>query len=180
MKRILIVGLIVLSSVALGVAGDEQGHGAPPVEDPRFDFLKSLEGNWSGEPMQEGMPPSRIEFRVTAGGHAVEEREFAGTPMEMLTVYHMEGSALMATHYCVLGNQPRFTSTKKIVDGGLEFDCAGKPGNAASHDDEHVHAFWLRLEDDEHLQYGAELVKNGDVTEAPSMVLTRESKTASR
>ncbi len=50
-------------------------------------------------------PDPRFEFRVTAGGPAVEEREMVGSPHEMLTIYHKE----------------------------LTFSCDGKPGGTASH-----------------------------------------------
>ena len=35
-----------------------------------------------------------------------------------------------------------------FVERGLTFDCAGTPGNAASHDDEHVHGWAIRLGQD--------------------------------
>ena len=179
MKRISIVFLVVLLGiVGIASAGDE--HLPPPSDDPRFEFLKSLEGTWSGPPMGEGHPGSVFEFRVTSGGHAVEEREFVGTPMEMVTLYHMRGKDLMATHYCSLGNQPQAKAAPSVVDQGLRFDCAGTPGNAASHDEEHIHGWAVRLLEDGSLNYTAKLVKNGEVTEAPDMVLTRTEKTASR
>jgi hypothetical protein len=151
----------------------------PAVEDARFQFLKGLVGAWTGPAAMDGMPASTIEFRLTAGGTAIEEVEFAGTPMEMVTLYHLDGKELVATHYCALGNQPRMTAAKRVVDESLSFACAGKPGNAASHDDEHVHG-WTIKKDGDRLVYTAELVKSGKVTEAPRLVLTRTPETASR
>ena len=120
---------LLLGGVA--VAGEEDAHGVPPVEDARFEFLKRLEGTWiaTGGPDEHGS--SVFEFRVTAGGHAIEEREMIGTPMEMLTVYHMEGDNLVATHYCMLGNQPRVKAARTVVDNRLGFACDGRPGNSA-------------------------------------------------
>jgi hypothetical protein len=177
------VSLIVVLAAVLGAAAaaDEQGtHGPPPAQDPRFEFLKGLAGTWVGASVEEGMPPSTVEFRVTAGGHAVEEREFLGTPMEMVTLYHMEGGDLVATHYCMIGNRPRLEAAPEVVDGTLAFACDGKPGGAASHDDEHVHAWSMRLEPDGRLSYSAELVQGGRVTGAPAIVLTRQRETAAR
>ena len=125
------------------------------------------------------MPGGTIQFRVTAGGHAVEEREFAGTPMEMLTIYHMNGKDLVATHYCITGNQPTATATRSVVDDTLTFDCSGTPGNAKSHDEAHIHGWSIRL-DDGKLYYAAEMVESGNVIEKPNFVLTRQTKTASR
>ncbi len=179
MKHCSILILAVLLCAAGLQAADPEQHPAAP-SDPRFEFLKSLEGSWSGAPMEEGRPPNVFEFRVTAGGHAIEEREFVGTPMEMLTLYHMQGEDLVATHYCMLGNRPRLKAEPRVVDSALSFDCDGTPGNAASHDEEHVHGWAIKLADDGRLHYSAELVKEGEVTEAPNLVLTRTRDTASR
>ncbi len=73
-----------------------------PAPDPRFEFLKGL-----------------------AGGHAVEEREMVGSPHEMLTIYHMEGSDLVATHYCMLGNRPRMTA-RPLADAKSNLNSPGE------------------------------------------------------
>ena len=179
-KFLMVLGVVLAVAVAVAGEGQEQHHGAAQPQDPRFDFLKRLAGTWVGEAAEPGKPANTVEFHVTAGGHAVEEREFVGTPMEMVTLYHVEGQELVATHYCMIGNRPRLTAARKVVDDTLAFSCAGKPGGAASHDDEHVHSWSLRLEDDGRLLYSAELVKAGKVTEAPALVLTRQEETARR
>jgi hypothetical protein len=179
MQRIMILGLAALFCAAAAVAGDSHEHGAAAPTDPRFEFLKGLAGTWVGKTSMPEMPETTYEFRVTAGGTAVEEREMVGTPMEMVTLYHMRGDELVATHYCMLGNQPRMNASKLVGDS-LSFACDGTPGNARSHDEEHVHGWTMRLEKDGSLHYAAELVKKGQVTEAPSIVLTRQTETASR
>ena len=40
-----------------------------------------------------------------AGGTAVLQTIFPGAPEEMLTVHYTDGDQLVATHYCMLGNQ---------------------------------------------------------------------------
>lgn len=175
--------LIVLAlAIPLGVAGAEERehHGPPPPNDPRFEFLKKLEGTWKGDTGKEGKPEGVFEFRVTAGGHAVEERDFVGSPMEMLTVYHMDGEDLVATHYCMVGNQPRVKAAKKIRDDTLAFSCSGRPGNAGSHDDGHIHGWSMRLDREGRLHYSGEFLEKGEVTEKPSFVMTKQRKTASR
>jgi len=163
----------MLGVVAL--AGEEDAHGVPPVEDARFEFLKRLEGTWIAAGGSDEHGGTLFEFRVTAGGHAIEEREMIGTPMEMLTVYHMDGDDLMATHYCMLGNQPRAKAAREVVDDGLGFGCDGRPGNSASHEDKHVHGWSMRLDDQGRLHYTAEIVERDAVAEAPSFILTRRS-----
>ncbi len=179
MKKGWMIALLLVTAGTTGWA-EERMPAAPAIDDPRFEFLKQLEGTWIGEteiaPGQQGV----FEFRVTAGGTAVEEREMIGTPMEMLTVYHMQGDSLVATHYCMLGNQPHMVAAPRVVDRSLSFGCDGKPGNTRSHNDEHVHGWTMRLADDGRLHYDAELIADGKVTEAPTSVLTRQATTAGR
>ena len=66
----------------------------------------------SGEAAKEheGMPEimkMRVEYRLTAGGSAIQETFNAGSPMEMVSMYHDRDGSLSMTHYCMLGNQPR-------------------------------------------------------------------------
>ncbi len=78
-----------------------------------LDAVKSLEGTWE-MPAPEG-EPGVTEFRVSSGGSVVREIMFPGAPHEMTNVYHLDGNALVMTHYCASGNQPRMRATS--VDG---------------------------------------------------------------
>lgn len=183
MKRILIlIAILLAAATPAALAGEHDDHRpAPAPTDARFEFLRALAGTWLAEDGATDMPAGAMfEFRVTAGGTAIEEREMIGTPMEMVTLYHMEGDDLVATHYCALGNQPRMRAAKQVVDDTLSFACNGKPGNARSHDDEHVHSWTIRRGADGNVHYSAELIKDGKVTGGPELVLTRQSATASR
>ena len=185
MKRILQLASIVLLAPLAGVlAADHEEHAAAAADrsrDPRFEFLAALAGNWIAEAGSAEMPASaRFEFRLTAGGTVVEEREMIGTPMEMVTLYHMDGADLVATHYCALGNQPRMRAAKHVVEGTLSFACNGKPGNAASHDDAHIHAWSMRLSPDGRLHYSAEMTQPGRESEEHEVVLIRNLETARR
>ena len=122
-KNLFVVLALTLAGVAILAADLPE-----PVADPRFEFLKQLDGSWIGSLGEHG--EGAFEFRVTAGGTAIEEREMIGTPMEMLTVYHMDGGDLVGTHYCMLGNQPQMRAAAKVVDNSLSFACTGTPGNA--------------------------------------------------
>ena len=51
-----------------------------------FQRMKSLAGKWTGESPQMGK--MNTEFRVIAGDSVIEERFGAGTPMEMVSMYH--------------------------------------------------------------------------------------------
>src|SRR5258705_9401074 len=82
-------------------------HPAAPKTSSDFDRMKSLVGTWKGKAdMGQGMMEFTVEYRLISGGSAIEERIFAGTPKEMLTIYHDRKGKLALTHYCMLGNQP--------------------------------------------------------------------------
>ncbi len=70
-----------------------------------FERLSALVGTWRNADRPDS--PLRIRFSLTAGGTVlVESWERAGQP-HSLTLYHRDGPALIATHYCPQGNQPR-------------------------------------------------------------------------
>ncbi|MDH3628921.1 MAG: hypothetical protein OEV00_00705 [Acidobacteriota bacterium] len=164
-----IIVALLISSLASPILADEMDHKPAPPADARFEFLKSLAGQWTadGEHLS-----GAFEFSITAGGHAVQEREMIGTPMEMMTVYHMQGEDLVATHYCMVGNQPRLLASELKNTNHLEFECDGKPGNTKSHDEGHIHSWTMTLNDDGSLKYDA-VMHSGEGAENFNTVLRR-------
>jgi hypothetical protein len=86
-----------------------------------FERLKSLAGQWQGTATEGGKEiPVTTSFRVVSDGSALMNDLMAGTPHEMITMFHMDGSELMATHYCAAHNQPRFlmapSADAKVMD----------------------------------------------------------------
>ena len=109
---------IALAVAAVATAAPAGAQMEPFKGSPEFEQMKSLIGVWEGEmPMKdkggagtehEGMPTKMtVEYRLTAGGSAIQETIMGGTPMEMVTMYHDRNGSLSMTHYCMLGNQPR-------------------------------------------------------------------------
>jgi hypothetical protein len=90
-----------------------------------FDRLKTLAGEWidvDGVFGEKGKVA--VTYKVSGGGHTVVETFPVGTPYEMVTVYHLDGSELVLTHYCTSNTQPRMRS--RGLDGGaLTFDYDG-------------------------------------------------------
>ncbi len=135
-------GLALMLAGSQPLAADKQGAAAC------FEQMKSLAGEWVGKD-PTGMDKSGKEivllrYRVTAGGSALEETEFPGTPHEMMTVFHLDGDHLMLTHYCHLGNQPRMRATADSTPTAINFECAGV-GNSGSHGEAHMHAAKFRF-----------------------------------
>ena len=72
-----------------------------------FDQLKTLVGTWEGK-APDGKTV-QVTFRETSGGSALLS-EITGHE-DMVTMFHLDGSRLMMTHYCATGNQPRMVGT---------------------------------------------------------------------
>ena len=83
--------------------------------------MKALEGKWVNVD-DNGKPTGKtVEYRLTAGSGTVVETLMAGTPHEMITVYHMDGDSLMLTHYCMLQNQPRMRALPSETTDVIQF-----------------------------------------------------------
>lgn len=80
-----------------------------------FERLKSLAGTW--EVVTSDGEKATVEYEVIAANSAVVER-FMG----MYTIYHLDGAAVMMTHYCSAGNQPRLrVSDFSTLPNALDF-----------------------------------------------------------
>jgi hypothetical protein len=119
-RGILLVFAVV--GLSIGAWAQEHEHMTPLKASPEFEQMKKLVGKWEG---MAGKMPSKTEFRLTGDGSALMEIMAEGTPYEMVTMYHMDGDRLMATHYCAAHNQPRMVAESgggntiefKYVDG---------------------------------------------------------------
>jgi DNA-binding PadR family transcriptional regulator len=110
-----------------------------------FESLKTLLGHWHG--IDEQNRPTKVHYTLTANGSALVEDWAFDNDMEALTIYHMDGSLLMATHYCPIGNQPRLDLKRQSEDGTLFFECVSAT-HLTSFKDPHEHAFNLKLNKD--------------------------------
>lgn len=126
--------LIVICSLLIATAA--LAEQPPPATEPAapaphlIDRFKALEGLWSAEGLEgNSAPDTKVRYEVTAGGSAVMETLFAGTPHEMRTLYTREGDDLVLIHYCASGNHPRMRAKALegdrlafAFDGALNFD----------------------------------------------------------
>jgi len=104
-----------------------------------FAHLKSLAGTWNGHAMTPDGPSASVSYRLTAGGTAVMETLFGGTPHEMLTLYTLNGDDIVATHFCGADNQPVMKLDKsKSSPDRLVFSFVSVDGEHAK-DHPHVH-----------------------------------------
>ena len=95
------------------------------------------------------------EYKVTAGGSAVVETIFPGTPNEMVSVYYDDDQGKLAmTHYCMLRNRPHFTLVESD-ENQMRFDVTKVEG-LKSKDDPSMGAMTLHFEDKNHFSTSCE------------------------
>lgn len=108
MNRKLGLLILVLALASVAFADEHKSIVAP---NPSFDKMKSLDGSWTGTMSDSGKEyPATARFKTISDGSALMGWLGEGTPEEMVTVFHMDGDVLMATHYCAAHNQPRFVA----------------------------------------------------------------------
>jgi hypothetical protein len=137
--------------LSLAAGANAADHPAPAAPAPKsFELLKKLVGSWQGSAkMGDQTVPVTFVYELTAGGSAVVERLFPGTPHEMLSVYTVEGDGVAMTHYCAMGNHPKMV-LKKSDAHGLAFELAGAEG-LRSPADPHMHAMSVAWVDGDHV-----------------------------
>jgi hypothetical protein len=146
----LLTTLCAIGLCGLLRAGDKSTPGKGAAGPAAFEKLKALNGEWRGTVQSKDGPPVTVTYRTTSNGNAVLEDLFPGTSHEMITIYHLDGGALVLTHYCALGNQPRMSLTTSDA-GELVFDFAGGT-NVKPEVDAHMHSARISLRDPDHLE----------------------------
>jgi hypothetical protein len=147
-------GLIAIALATVAWADDKPAPTkAPTVTHPGFEQMKKLAGTWV-EADKDGKPTDKVMsvIKVTAGGSAVQETLFPGQPMEMMSVYHMDGADLVMTHYCVLGNQPKMKADPKSAKNQIHWQFAGGT-NFDVNKDMHMHEGTITFIDDDHIEF---------------------------
>jgi hypothetical protein len=124
MKRNTFACLAVLCLLTAMLPAQEQMHGSMIASTPQWEKIKTLVGEWEGYMMESGKKvPTKISVRMTGDGSALMHLIDPGNPHEMVTMFHMDQSELLATHYCAAHNQPRMRAlpTKEIGKVAFEF-----------------------------------------------------------
>ena len=142
----LIIALVILAqpSFALSVqAKASVNHVTQPTIDAGSALaeMRQMVGLW--KPADKPQSPLRIRFYLTADDTVlVESWEVRGQP-HSLTLYHLDGASLLATHYCPQGNQPRLRLMGRDASG-LHFALRDVTDlDPAS--ETHQHDLWIDL-----------------------------------
>ena len=151
MKRISSFLISILLSIAFA-QNSYSGETKPAAKaPPEFEAIKSLQGHWTAEVDMNGQKETvKAIYKPTSGGSAVESTIYAGSPKEMVSMYFLDGSKLMMTHYCMLGNQPRMKLTQFIPGKSLKFEMADATGMATPNDP-HMGGLTVILKDKDHM-----------------------------
>jgi hypothetical protein len=160
--RVLVCGMMLIAFQAVSHGEDKSAAKLPPAPtNAGLEKMKKLAGTWVAAD-KDGKPTDQVVsiIKVTAGGSAVHETLFPGQPMEMISVYTADGSDLVLTHYCVLGNQPRMKADSKSLPNQLCFKFAGG-ANLDPTKDKHMHEATLTLVDDDHIELQGVAWENG-------------------
>src|SRR5580704_146902 len=142
--RVLTAAAVLLFAVGPARAG---GSGSAA-----FERLKSLAGHWETE--TSNREKATLDLELTSGGTAVMERFHMteqGKPMEMITLYYLDGEQLKLTHYCMAGNQPTMRGNYAPDTKTLTFEFEGAT-NLKSPDDGHMHHAVYTFIDNDHFK----------------------------
>src|SRR5258708_9584621 len=129
------VGVFVLTLGAMAVATSAGGGGGAEA----FEKLKALVGNWETDKTK--VNKATLGLELAAGGTAVLEkfhRVDNGKPVEMTTLYYLDGDQVKLTHYCMAGNQPTMKGSYAPESKTLTFDLVSI-SNLKTPNDGHMH-----------------------------------------
>lgn len=139
---------------------------------PEFERMKSLVGSWKGTvDLGEGPIEMVLQYRLLAAGSVLEERCFAGTPNEMVSMYYVKNGRLAMTHYCVMGNRPGMM-LKSAGKDTLRFDfdpsCGINPAKES-----HMHALAITFVDHDTITSSCQAMIDGKTLEKQPTILKR-------
>lgn len=155
-RRTLLLGLTTLAGACATRAAAQTVALRP---DQAFQSLKVLVGEWQG--VNERGRTFLVNYRLIANDSVLIESWTMSPTRTSMTVYHMDGAALIATHYCPLGNQPRLQYRQEISAHRLEFsfrDATNLPDQNVAHE----HAFWVQINADGTFARNETYMENGE------------------
>lgn len=143
---------ILIPVLVLAAVGSSRHASAAPGSADAFAQLKSLVGHW--EEQKPSNYKATLDIELTAGGTTLLEKFHMleqGKPVEMITMYYVDGGQLKLTHYCMAGNQPTMSATYAPETKTLTFDFENAT-NLKSPNDGHMHHAVYTFLDSDHFK----------------------------
>ena len=127
-------------------------NAAPGGGAEAFEKLKALVGHWETD--KTNTNKATLDLELTSAGTAVLEKFHIvdnGKPVEMTTLYYLDGDQIKLTHYCMAGNQPTMRGTYAPETKTITFDLLSI-SNVKSADDGHMHHAVYTFIDNDHFK----------------------------
>jgi hypothetical protein len=105
-----------------------------PAADAAFARLRALVGDWEATTGKGAT--IRVSYRLVSNEGALVETFTTSSGKETLTIFHLDGPRVVATHYCAQKNQPRLALRSTPDDKRFQFvflDATNLPDPRASH-----------------------------------------------
>jgi hypothetical protein len=144
MKYACVAAVILATAIAMSAASNST------VADSTATFaqMKSLVGEWKA--VQDGVPVTET-YTLTANGTALMAETRSANEPAMITMVTVDGDRLIATHYCIAGNQPQMVATSPTdLHKGVAFALDRVTGMKTA-DDWHNTGITFKLDDDDHM-----------------------------
>jgi len=177
MKKIAYISFTFLCLLLVGsvmaYAGEEKG--TPYSGSKGYERMKQLVGVWEGTSnMGKEGQKVRVEYRLTAGGSALVETLFPGTPEEMISVYYDDNKGrLSMTHYCMLQNRPSMKLQKGSGDTLTLVYAEGSGIDPKK--DAYMHGLTISFLDKDHIVENWTYFENGKEKGVAKLNLSRVS-----
>ena len=144
-RSLLVVPAVLIMATALSsqVAPQDKSK-----SEAAFRQLASLVGEWEG--IQDGVPIKET-YTLTANGTVLMAETKPANSPAMITMFTVDGDHLIATHYCVAGNQPQMvTGVPGDLEKGVTFSLERVTGMKTP-DDWHNTGLMVTLNDKDHI-----------------------------
>ncbi|MCI0410412.1 MAG: hypothetical protein L0191_17925 [Acidobacteria bacterium] len=151
---VIALGIIGCLATAQGASKEPAEPAASAAKAPSaaqvFEKFQALAGSWKGRSTKGWTGEASFEV-IAAGSVVVETSRFQAHPDEtMMTMYHLDGSTMLLTHYCVAKNQPRL-QIASIGEDGKKVTFRFRDGtNLATRNQGHMDSVVYQFEDADH------------------------------